>query len=55
MDFLRFGEEYIAGAIIVGGAPCMDMAFVWSYLTDGDPNYTCLQVSVITLNKPFIE
>lgn len=38
--------EYIAGAIILGAAPCTAMVFVWSYLTDGDPNYTLLQVSV---------
>lgn len=38
--------EYIAGAIILGAAPCTAMVFVWSYLTDGDPNYTLTQVSV---------
>lgn len=38
--------EYIAGAILLGVAPCTAMVFVWSYLTDGDPNYTLLQVSV---------
>ncbi|MBA3986993.1 MAG: ACR3 family arsenite efflux transporter [Flavobacteriales bacterium] len=38
--------EYIAGAIILGAAPCTAMVFVWSYLTDGDPNYTLMQVSV---------
>ena len=38
--------EYIAGAIILGVAPCTAMVFVWSYLTDGDPNYTLVQVSV---------
>ncbi len=36
----------IAGAIILGAAPCTAMVFVWSYLTDGDPNYTLVQVSV---------
>lgn len=39
-------QEYIAGAIILGAAPCTAMVFVWSYLTDGDPNYTLVQVSV---------
>jgi len=39
-------NEYIAGAIILGAAPCTAMVFVWSYLTDGDPNYTLVQVSV---------
>ena len=38
--------EYIAGAILLGAAPCTAMVFVWSYLTDGDPSYTLLQVSV---------
>lgn len=38
--------EYIAGAIILGAAPCTAMVFVWSYLTDGDPTYTLVQVSV---------
>jgi arsenite transporter len=38
--------EYIAGAILLGAAPCTAMVFVWSYLTDGDPNYTLMQVSV---------
>jgi ACR3 family arsenite transporter len=39
-------DEYIAGAIILGAAPCTAMVFVWSYLSDGDPNYTLVQVSV---------
>ncbi len=38
--------EYIAGAIILGAAPCTAMVFVWSYLSGGDPNYTLVQVSV---------
>jgi len=38
--------EYIAGAILLGAAPCTAMVFVWSYLTNGDPNYTLMQVSV---------
>jgi len=38
--------EYIAGAIILGAAPCTAMVFVWSYLTDGDANYTLVQVSI---------
>mgnify|MGYP006284146231 CR=1 FL=1 len=38
--------EYIAGAIILGAAPCTAMVFVWSYLTNGNPNYTLVQVSV---------
>lgn len=39
-------QEYIAGAILLGAAPCTAMVFVWSYLTDGDPAYTLIQVSV---------
>lgn len=38
--------EYIAGAILLGAAPCTAMVFVWSYLTDGDPTYTLVQVSL---------
>lgn len=38
--------EYIAGAILLGVAPCTAMVFVWSYLTDGNPTYTLVQVSV---------
>jgi arsenite transporter len=39
-------NQYIAGAIILAAAPCTAMVFVWSYLTDGDPAYTLVQVSV---------
>ena len=39
-------NEYIAGMILLGVAPCTAMVFVWSQLTRGDPNYTLLQVSV---------
>ena len=38
--------EYIAGLILLGAAPCTAMVFVWSQLTQGDPNYTLVQVSV---------
>ncbi len=38
--------EYIAGLILLGAAPCTAMVFVWSQLTNGDPNYTLVQVSV---------
>ena len=49
--FLPFiGEElasqYIAGVIILAAAPCTAMVFVWSYLTDGDPAYTLVQVAL---------
>ena len=39
-------QQYIAGMILLGVAPCTAMVFVWSHLTDGDPNYTLVQVSV---------
>lgn len=39
-------KEYIAGAILLGAAPCTAMVFVWSYLSKGDANYTLVQVSV---------
>jgi arsenite transporter len=39
-------QQYIAGMILLGVAPCTAMVFVWSQMTRGDPNYTLLQVSV---------
>ena len=39
-------REYVAGAILLGAAPCTAMVFVWSYLTKGDPAYTLVQVAV---------
>ena len=39
-------QEYIAGLILLGAAPCTAMVFVWSQLTRGDPAYTLMQVSV---------
>ena len=39
-------NEYIAGMILLGVAPCTAMVFVWSQLTEGDANYTLVQVSV---------
>lgn len=38
--------EYLAGAVLLGAAPCTAMVFVWSYLTKGDPAYTLVQVAV---------
>ena len=38
-------QQYIAGMILLGVAPCTAMVFVWSHLTDGDANYTLVQVS----------
>jgi ACR3 family arsenite transporter len=42
----ELADQYIAGVIILAAAPCTAMVFVWSYLTDGDPAYTLVQVSV---------
>lgn len=42
----ELADEYIAGAILLGAAPCTAMVFVWSYLSKGDANYTLVQVSV---------
>lgn len=43
---VELATEYLAGAILLGAAPCTAMVFVWSYLTKGDPAYTLVQVSV---------
>lgn len=52
-DYLHAGlmtegdaDQYIAGLIILGAAPCTAMVFVWSQMTKGDPAYTLVQVSV---------
>ena len=39
-------EEYLAGAVLLGAAPCTAMVFVWSHLTKGDTAYTLVQVAV---------
>lgn len=39
-------NQYMAGVIILAAAPCTAMVFVWSYLTDGDPAYTLVQVAI---------
>ena len=39
-------QEYIAGLILLGAAPCTAMVFVWSQMTKGDANYTLVQVSL---------
>ncbi|MEQ9641381.1 MAG: ACR3 family arsenite efflux transporter [Alphaproteobacteria bacterium] len=39
-------QQYIAGLILLGAAPCTAMVFVWSQLTRGDPTYTLVQVAV---------
>ena len=37
--------DYLAGAVLLGAAPCTAMVFVWSHLTKGDPAYTVVQVA----------
>jgi len=39
-------SQYLAGAILLGAAPCTAMVFVWSYLANGDPAYTLIQVAI---------
>ena len=39
-------DQYLAGAVLLGAAPCTAMVFVWSYLTKGDAAYTLVQVAV---------
>ncbi len=46
-------QQYIAGMILLGVAPCTAMVFVWSHLTNGDANYTLVQVSVNDLVMVF--
>jgi len=40
-----FAKAYLAGAVLLGAAPCTAMVFVWSTLTNGDPAYTIVQVA----------
>jgi ACR3 family arsenite transporter len=42
----ELADQYIAGIILLGVAPCTAMVFVWSRLSDGDPNYTLAQVAI---------
>ncbi|MDD3195241.1 MAG: ACR3 family arsenite efflux transporter [Paludibacter sp.] len=39
-------KEYLAGAVLLGAAPCTAMVFVWSHLTRGNPAYTLVQVAI---------
>ncbi len=41
----ELAKEYLAGAVLLGVAPCTAMVFVWSTLTKGDPAYTVVQVA----------
>jgi len=42
----ELAKQYLAGAVLLGAAPCTAMVFVWSHLTKGDPAYTLVQVAV---------
>lgn len=42
----ELADEYLAGCILLGGAPCTAMVFVWSVLVGGNPGYTIVQVAV---------
>jgi len=42
----ELAEDYLAGAVLLGAAPCTAMVFVWSYLTKGNAAYTLVQVAV---------
>lgn len=42
----ELANEYLAGAVLLGAAPCTAMVFVWSALTKGDSAYTLVQVAI---------
>src|SRR5690606_26162695 len=42
---VNIATDYLAGAILLGAAPCTAMVFVWSTLTKGNPAYTVVQVA----------
>lgn len=41
----HLAQDYLAGAVLLGAAPCTAMVFVWSHLTKGNPAYTVVQVA----------
>lgn len=43
---IDLAKEYVAGAVLLGAAPCTAMVFVWSHLTKGNPAYTLVQVAI---------
>lgn len=49
----ELADQYIAGMILLGVAPCTAMVFVWSRLSQGDPNYTLAQVAINDLIMVF--
>mgnify|MGYP000516874294 CR=1 FL=1 len=46
----NLATEYLAGAVLLGAAPCTAMVFVWSTLTHGNPAYTVVQVATNDLS-----
>lgn len=42
----ELAKEYLAGAVLLGAAPCTAMVFIWSHLCKGNPAYTLVQVAV---------
>jgi ACR3 family arsenite transporter len=42
---INLQQDYLAGAVLLGAAPCTAMVFVWSSLTRGNPAYTLVQVA----------
>ncbi len=42
---VELARDYLAGAVLLGAAPCTAMVFVWSHLTKGNPAYTVVQVA----------
>ena len=53
----ELATEYLAGAVLLGAAPCTAMVFVWSALTKGDPAYTVVQVATndLIIIRPYRE
>jgi ACR3 family arsenite transporter len=41
----ELAKDYLAGAVLLGAAPCTAMVFVWSHLTRGNAAYTVVQVA----------
>lgn len=50
----ELARDYLAGAVLLGAAPCTAMVFVWSYLTKGNPAYTVVQVATNNLILIFL-
>jgi ACR3 family arsenite transporter len=42
---VNLAKDYLAGAILLGAAPCTAMVFVWSHLAKGNAAHTLVQVA----------